>query len=811
MLKAPLHGRLLADTIMDKELDLERMAAEEGAARYEAMSQAAIERGEGAQLRPAERMIASWYSPLFVEIRKERTKCVLGKAGAGRAVYGPILSAISPKPAAAIVLHEAMSYAMMSPRGMPLTKVSYAIGAAMVAEIHAKAFSDRKIDTKELDDLLRRRGQKIPRAMNWWAKKSLDDHVWGYKVCSMLGTAMIWKLVDVATTEAQPGIHIPCFIVRPVFQNGKGVNHLTLTDHAQRLIADAQMMRSGMRPRFAPMVVPPLPWGRAGEKITEGGHYRLRTPFVVRTSKSLRSRLKTAPMEQVFNAVNALSETGWQVDPFIRDTISSLLEQGGGVAGIPRADPIPLPPKPEGVDGLKDWKREAAMIFEANRKAFSSRNDLLLALNLADRLVDSPVIWFPHQLDFRSRCYPVPLHLNHVGEDPRRAMLRFAKAVPPNMDMIKVHAANCWGRGVDKKPFDERIMFVNAGARDFEAFQADPLKNDGWMEAEDPFQFLAACRALFDDRAAARLPVHADGSNNGLQHYAAMGRDEVSGRAVNLVPSDLPSDVYMEVGMVAHRKVMEKADAGDETARLILTKVTDLPKWRKVVKQNVMTSVYGVTRIGAKEQIEPRLIELGLERRSAPKAAAWLAKITLESIGEKCIAASEIMGWLRASVRQIVLKDRSKPIEWLTPLGFPVLQPYWNQHRMRVKTSVSPWDLIIEVPNEDDDQHLGRNVNGIAPNWVHSIDASHMMLTALRCRVDGIDFAAVHDSFWTHAGTAAQLSDALRSEFVALHEKPLLADLRERWQRHYDVCLPDLPKQGSLDLSVVRKSKYFFA
>lgn len=807
MLKAPL----LADTIMDRELALERMAAEEGAARYEAMSQAAIERGEGAQLRPAERMIAAWYPALFAEVRRERTRCVMGKAGAGRAVYGPILSAISPKPAAAIVLHEAMSYAMMSPRGMPLTKVSYAIGAAMVAEIHAKAFGDRKIDTKELDAVIRRKGAKIPRALNWWAKKSLDDHVWGYKVCAMLGNAMIWKLVDVATIEAQPNVHLPCFIVRPVFQNGKGVNHLTLTDHAQRLIADAQMMRSGMRPRFAPMVVPPLPWGREGEKITEGGHYRLRTPFVVRTSKSLRSRLKTAPMEQVFNAVNALSETQWQIDPFIRDTISSLLEQGGGVAGIPRADPIPLPPKPDGVDGLKDWKREAAMIFEANRKAFSSRNDLLLALNLADRLVDSPVIWFPHQLDFRSRCYPVPLHLNHVGEDPRRAMLRFARQVPPDMRAIKIHLANCWGRGVEKKPFDERVAFADYSAKDIEAFQADPLKHDGWMDAEDPFQFLAACRAMFDPKAASRLPVHADGSNNGLQHYAAMGRDEVSGRAVNLIPGELPSDVYMEVGQVACRKVMERADAGDEIGKLILTKVTDLPKWRKVVKQNVMTSVYGVTRVGAKEQIEPRLIELGMERKDAPKAAAWLAKVTLESIGEKCVAASRIMGWLRAAARQIVLKDRSKPLEWLTPLGFPVLQPYWNQHRMRIKTSVSPWDLIIEVPNEDDDQHLGRNVNGIAPNWVHSIDASHMMLTALRCRVDGIDFAAVHDSFWTHAGSAAHLSDALRSEFVALHEKPLLEDLRERWMQHYDVCLPDLPKSGNLDLSVVRESKYFFA
>ena len=806
-----LRAPLLADTIMDRELALERLAAEEGAARYEAMSQAAIERGEGAQLRPAERLLAAWYPALLAEIRRERSKCSLGKAGAGRAVYGPILSAIQPKPAAAIVLHEAMSHAMQSPRGVQLSKVSYAIGSAMVAEIHANAFSERKIDTEELDALIRRKGQKIPRAINWWAKKTLDDHVWARRVCTMLGNAMIWKLVDAATLEADPGRHIPCFIVKPVYQDGKGLNYLTLTDHAQRLIADAQILRSGMRPRFAPMVVPPLPWGREGEKITEGGHYRLRTPFVVRTSRSLRERMRIAPMEQVFNAVNALSETQWQVDPFIKDTISKVLDQGGGVAGIPRADPIPLPPKPTNLDEAKVWSREAAQIYEANRKAYSSRNDLLLALNLADRLVASPVIWFPHQLDWRSRCYPVPLHLNHVGEDPRRAMLRFARSVTPDMDAIKVQVANCWGKGVDKKPFDDRIAFVDQNVRDLEAFQADPMEHDGWMDAEDPFQFLAACRALFDPKAAARLPVHADGSNNGLQHYAAMGRDEVSGQAVNLVPGDKPSDVYMEVGITAAAKVVVQADAGDETARLVLSKVTDLNKWRKLVKQNVMTSVYGVTRIGAKEQLEPRLVELGMERKHVAKCAAWLAKITMESIGEKCIGASRIMAWLKGSVRQIVLKDRSRPIEWLTPLGFPVLQPYWNQNRMRLRTNVSPWELVLQVPNEDDNQHLGRNVNGIAPNWVHSIDASHMMLTALRCRVDGLDFAAVHDSFWTHAGTAAQLADVLRDEFVCLHEKPLLEDLSESWQVRYDVELPPLPKRGSLDLQSVRKSRYFFA
>ena len=66
-------------------------------------------------------------------------------------------------------------------------------------------------------------------------------------------------------------------------------------------------------------------------------------------------------------------------------------------------------------------------------------------------------------------------------------------------------------------------------------------------QADDPFQMLAACMDL---RSALTAPhpeahlssvaVHQDGSCNGLQHYAALGRDARGGAAVNLAPADRP-------------------------------------------------------------------------------------------------------------------------------------------------------------------------------------------------------------------------------------------------------------------------------
>ena len=51
----------------------------------------------------------------------------------------------------------------------------------------------------------------------------------------------------------------------------------------------------------------------------------------------------------------------------------------------------------------------------------------------------------------------------------------------------------------------------------------------------------------YNVRYVCNLPVHQDGSCNGLQHYAALGRDALGGAAVNLTPSEQPQDVYTGV------------------------------------------------------------------------------------------------------------------------------------------------------------------------------------------------------------------------------------------------------------------------
>lgn len=75
-----------------------------------------------------------------------------------------------------------------------------------------------------------------------------------------------------------------------------------------------------------------------------------------------------------------------------------------------------------------------------------------------------------------------------------------------------------------------------------------------WTTSDEPWQTLAACmeisKALMSPNPSKYMtgfPVHQDGSCNGLQHYAALGRDQIGAESVNLFPFETPRDVYSDI------------------------------------------------------------------------------------------------------------------------------------------------------------------------------------------------------------------------------------------------------------------------
>jgi DNA-directed RNA polymerase len=257
----------------------------------------------------------------------------------------------------------------------------------------------------------------------------------------------------------------------------------------------------------------------------------------------------------------------------------------------------------------------------------------MLKLDQAEKFQGFEKIYFPYNMDFRGRAYPVPPHLSNVGSDLCRGMLKFAEAKPlgpRGLYWLKVHLANFAGK--DKISFDDRASFVDENMEQMRASVADPFAGDPpwWTTLEDPFQGLATCIEIVNaidsgdpESFMCSLPVHMDGSCNGLQHYAALGRDLVGGKAVNLCNVDEPQDVYVGVMHEVIRRVAEEAE---RTIDFDTSDIDSLNRKQKqeyknnraaklvnglidrgVVKRTVMTSVYGVTYIGARQQIQEKI------------------------------------------------------------------------------------------------------------------------------------------------------------------------------------------------------------
>jgi DNA-directed RNA polymerase len=202
---------------------------------------------------------------------------------------------------------------------------------------------------------------------------------------------------------------------------------------------------------------------------------------------------------------------------------------------------------------------------------------------------------------------------------------------------------------------------------------------------------------------------------------------------------------------------------------------------------------------------------------NAWRAALWLGPILWESIKEVVVAATGAMEWLQETA--LLLSKLKTPIYWTTPLGFPVRQDYYKDKRKRIETTLCGKRFVAilqERTNELDRQWQKR---GIAPNFVHSMDATHMFATVFSAASVGVDaFAMVHDSYATHAADASTLAEHLRRNFVGLYTSfDVLQEFHdaaaERLSGHPELLeqLRPVPPRGGLDLTGVVRSLYFFA
>lgn len=647
----------------------------------------------------------------------------------------------------------------------------------------------------------------------------LDHEPWSKREKLHLGTKLIDILIQTTGLMEVKTVQ---------FKRKQRILYLQANDATIHWIDQLNEEGETVHPYFYPCVIPPKDWSNP---YNGGYHSDKLNPFpMIKTrNREYLEEMMNHSMPLEYGAINALQRTQWKVNEKLLKTIQECWDTGESWANLPPRENYKVLPSPvkgtkatmteEELDKFIKWKKKATVVYDLNAKMTSKRIQLARTLQMAERFAKYPALYFVYQCDFRGRKYTVNSFLTPQGPDYAKSLLYFAKKLPIKTDdqemYFAVHGANCFG--YDKVSYNERVEWVHAHTEEICKSAKSPLDYRWWTKADEPWSFLAWCNEWAEFVVEglgymSQIPVCLDGSNNGLQHFSAMLRDPVGGKATNLTPEDVPQDIYQTVADVVLTKVNEDAIIGVPYAQAWLDFGID----RKITKRPVMVVPYGGTRYSCREYVEESMHDRILAGAHNPfneqvyEASLYLSQHVWEAIGEVVIAAREAMAWLRDIGREMSIQNL--PITWETPTNFVVNQVYKSMKGRRVTTHIDNVLIKPSVLEETDRIDKRRATNGLSPNFVHSMDASALTLTINQCILEGInDFAVVHDSYGVHANHTPRMAEAIRESFHKMYSGESVLDILH--ENVYNVIpnIGDPPAQGSLDINGVLQSKYFFS
>ena len=799
----------------DRQVELEKEMREHGLSRYHKQIAKKVDRNQEATTDYGQYLLRATLGKLEEAIEEYVDNSLSGKSGRA-ATAAVMVSTLEPSITAVITLRVVLNQIT---RQRAYSSASIALGMALEDEIRIRTYEENnpallRVVMKDLEERSSSYSYKRKKLIEAAKRDGLEWQNWTQRERLLVGNAMIDLTIQ----------HTGLLTHKIMNKEGKKRRLILPSETTMQAIKDLNAFKEVLKPEFYPCIAPPKDW----ETPYSGGYHthHIRELTLVKTSNhNYLAELKHFDMPYVYGAINAMQKTAFKVNTFVLDTLREIWATGIHLPSLPPSENYPIPTKPLDIATNKEartaWKREAVIIHTENNRLDSKRLLLRKTIEIADKFKDEEALYMVYQLDFRGRIYAVPNYLNPQGPDFAKALLTFSegKEIDENGAChLAIHGANCFG--FDKVSLQDRIDWVQKNQERILICANDPLADLWWAkEASSPFQFLAFCKewagwCKHGDGFVSHLPVSADGSCNGLQHFAAMLRSTTTGKEVNLVPSDEPADIYQKVADRVTERLKEMPN--DPLA----VKWLQFGVKRGCTKRPCMVLPYGGRQYSFSDFVMDYLTDEKEKGNLHPfgddafRACILLAKVIWQSIGEVVHAATDAMGWLQQASR--VASKEGLPIRWDTPVNFPVLQAYKETKPYRIETKLLGSTFRPMLYKETGKIDKNRQANGISPNFVHSIDAAHMMLTidvAKQCEI--YSFAMVHDSYGTHAADAETLWWCLRKAFVEMYSQTdvledFRADLLDVLPRDKHDQIPQSPDKGSLDIALVEESEFFF-
>ena len=706
-----------------------------------------------------------------------------------------------------------------------------------------------------------------------WAKR--DTLQSGMSDAAHKGKVSHWEAWD-GNTTIQVGARLLTILMQTVGlvkivqetagKNNK-VNRLVATDETLEWISKRSDKAGLTTPVYKPMLVQPRDW--TYDNLTDGCYitrHNRPVKIIKSSNKDYFEELKHTDMDVVLYSLNAMQGTAWTINKPILKLITEMWE-----AGIDWCPSIPARYNEEEPEKLEDYDnasiqeraayaQERSRVRVANREEMSKRLAYVSMMDTATEFSEHEEFYFPMQMDFRGRCYSVS-SFSALGPDEMKATLSFAKGKALGEDgwqWLAIHLCNVGDFDkMSKATFEDRVQWT----MDNEGWILDcvenPWENRKWAEADKPFLFLAAAmewKGFLEqgDAFVSHLQISMDGSCSGLQHLAMAMRCKTTAASVNILPSDVPQDVYQIVAdKVTARLIEDSQQPYEHWGEPVLNNMggrvpcyTELAlEWlkygfgRKEAKTSVMTYSYGSKQYGFKTQIQESVMkkakkdcartgqDFPFSYDGGYRASSYIARHLWDAVVDTVKRPAQLMEWLTQAASMVAktkftMQDGSKqtmPVRWTTPLGLPVLQSYYNQETRRVRTSING-TIVYMNSNSPLDQICSRkSAQGMSPNYVHSLDSSHLMLAVARAKEEGIDdFMLIHDSFGTHASMTGRFGSIIRETMIEIYSNSdvvhdLYLELRKQLQPEDMEDLPLPPSKGNLVLADSLDARYSFA
>ena len=589
---------------------------------------------------------------------------------------------------------------------------------------------------------------------------------------------------------------------------------------------EALAMAKAFPPRPAPakrlpMLVPPRPW--AG--LYGGGHYSNTQPLVsCRVPRDL-DYLEQADLSGALQVVNTLQQQQMAIDPWMAD-----MQRQAWDASLPdlfpvRREPLTPPLRPENEadrKAWKEWQKAAAKAWHDEREGKKQRVRIEQAIRQCEQVAGQP-IWFAYDLDFRGRIYSSNRYATHQGPDWEKAAISFAageRCGEDAADWILKAAAGHFG--LARATWEERLRWGRSNIERMVAAAESPLDQlDLWAGAKEPWQFLQMARAfrswLADPSHPIGVPIRFDQTTSGPGILAALVRDRRIGESCNLI-GDRPNDLYGVVAARVQDALRADLEAGDPRAQRHAAFWLELGIDRKLTKGPVMTSAYGARYQGVLDGLVELLTqELGLLQPWEYEAkllapSRYLAKRLLATLKEEVRPCLAVQEWLR-QVSAIVVRAQ-KPIEWTTPMGFPIRLGAPAPMRSKVQTLMSgspSWQTLMDKPKAGELSARATN-RSITANLAHSFDGAFAAAIVHRGAMHGAQLLTNHDCFAACPARCDWLHHTLHDELRVLYMPDWLAEISAEIKTRSGVeRLPEPPMVGDLCPGEIGQNPYCFS